>query len=132
GLATPDYRQPMDGSMLWSYEGLTNYLGWLLGARAGLMTPEQSRDHLASIAAVLDARGGRAWRPVEDTGTAAQILYESPDAWQSQRRSVDFYDEGTLIWLEADTVIRQATGGKKTPAHLFKLFLPGPAPSPLP
>jgi predicted metalloprotease with PDZ domain len=131
GLATPDYRQPMDGSMLWAYEGLTNYLGWLLGARAGLMTPEQSRDHLASIAAMLDNRGGKAWRPVEDTGTAAQILYGSPDAWQSQRRSVDFYDEGTLIWLEADTIIRQATGGKKSLDDFCKLFLGGTDSSPM-
>ena len=130
GLATPDFRQPMDGSMLWAYEGLTNYLGWLLGARAGLMTPEQSRDHLASIGATLDNRGGRAWRPVEDTGTAAQILYESPGAWQSQRRSVDFYDEGTLIWLEADTVIREATGGKKSLDDFCKLFLGGSDSSP--
>jgi predicted metalloprotease with PDZ domain len=131
GLATPDYRQPMDGSMLWAYEGLTNYLGWVLGARAGLMTPEQSRDHLASIAAMLDNRGGRAWRPLEDTGTEAQILYESPDAWQSQRRSVDFYDEGTLIWLEADTIIRQATNDKKSLDDFCKVFLGGSDSSPM-
>jgi predicted metalloprotease with PDZ domain len=130
GLATPDYRQPMDGSMLWVYEGLTNYLGYVLGARAGLMTLEQARDRLASIAATLDNRPGRAWRPVEDTGTAAQILYGASDAWENRRRSTDFYDEGTLIWLEADTLIRQRTRGGKSLDDFCRLFLGGTDSSP--
>jgi len=130
GLATPDYRQPMDGSMLWAYEGLTNYLGFVLAARSGLMTPEQARDHLASIAAGLDNRPGRTWRPVEDTGTEAQLLYGASDAWESRRRSTDFYEEGTLIWLEADTVIRQKSRGARSLDDFCKLFLGGTDSSP--
>jgi len=130
GLATPDYRQPMDGSLLWVYEGLTQYLGDVLAARAGLMTPEQARDHIASIAATLDNRPGRAWRPIEDTCIAAQILYEAPDAWESRRRRTDFYDEGALIWLEADTLIRQSTAGGKSLDDFCRLFLGGSDSSP--
>jgi predicted metalloprotease with PDZ domain len=131
GLATPDYRQPMDGSLLWVYEGLTNYLGYVLGARAGLLTPEQARDQLASIAATLDNRPGRAWRPVEDTAVAAQILYDATDAWESRRRKTDFYDEGTLIWLEADALIRQGSAGAKSLDDFCKLFLGGSDSSPM-
>jgi len=35
---------------------------------------------------------------------------------------VDYYEEGALIWLEADTIIRERSGGKKSMddfAHLF-------------
>src|SRR5580704_7918851 len=40
-LATPDYEQPMQDDLLWVYEGLTNYLGFVLTARSGLLTAEQ-------------------------------------------------------------------------------------------
>jgi predicted metalloprotease with PDZ domain len=125
GLATPDFRQPMDGTLLWVYEGLTNYLGFVLAARSGLYAPEETRDHLAGIAATLDNRPGRAWRPLEDTATAVQTLYGGADAWENLRRGVDYYDEGTLIWLEADTLIRQKTGGRKSLDDFCRLFLGG-------
>ena len=43
-LATPDYQQPMQDDLLWVYEGLTNYLGFVLTARSGLLTADQDRD----------------------------------------------------------------------------------------
>jgi predicted metalloprotease with PDZ domain len=57
---------------------------------------------------------GRTWRDLEDTAVAAQLLYGSPEEYRTWRRDTDYYDEGTLIWLEADTIIRQETKGKKT------------------
>jgi predicted metalloprotease with PDZ domain len=114
GLATPDYAQPMQGELLWVYEGLTQYLGNLLPTRAGLLTPDDYRDRVALAAARLDHTAGRAWRPLGDTAVAAQILYGSPGAWHSARRSVDFYDEMILVWLEADTLIRQKTQGQRS------------------
>ncbi len=122
GLATPDYETPMEGNLLWVYEGLTEYFGYVLAARSGLATPEQWHEQLAGIAMTYSYRPGRKWRPLEDTATAAQILYEASVAFSNYRRSVDFYDEGALIWLEADTIIRQKSGGKKSMddfAHLF-------------
>src|SRR5262249_61406380 len=62
GLATPDYQQPMQGDLLWVYEGLTNYLGFVLTARSGLLTEDQDRDDLAITAAALDHLSGRQWR----------------------------------------------------------------------
>ena len=122
GLIRNDYRQPIDSSLVWVYEGLTNYLGDILSARAGLRTPDEFHDQIAWISATLDHRPGRAWRPLVDTATAAQILYDSSHAWQSQRRGVDFYDEGTLIWLEADTLIRQKSGGRKSLDDFCRMF----------
>lgn len=114
GLATPDYQQPMRTDLLWVYEGLTQYLGDVLTVRSGLLTDEQSHEFLASIAAGLDYRAGRTWRPLADTAVAAQLLYAAPASWASWRRSVDFYNEGVLIWLEADVIIRQRTQGRSS------------------
>ncbi len=122
GLATGDFSTPMNGEMLWVYEGLTQYLGNILTARAGLRTMEEFRDQLALRAAELDHRPGRTWRPLQDAADAAQILFGARDDWSSFRRGVDFYDEGTLIWLEADVIIRQQSQGKKTLDDFCKLF----------
>lgn len=131
GLATPNYQEPMKGELLWVYEGLTQYLGNLISARSGLWTPQQYRDHLAQIAADLDHKPGRLWRPLIDTTIAAQVLYGAPGEWNSLRRSVDFYDEGWLIWLDTDTKIRELTGGKRSLDDFCKRFHGGPSTPPM-
>ncbi len=114
GLATPDYQQPMKTRLLWVYEGLTEYLGFVLAGRSGLFTPELSRENFAVIADWARNQQGRTWRPLEDTTTTAPFLYGARTDWASRRRGVDFYDEGALLWLDADTLIREKTEGKKT------------------
>lgn len=126
GLLSPDYQQPMDGSMLWVYEGLTQYMGLLLAARSRLWTPEVYRDNLAIIAAGFDVQPGRTWRPLADTATSAQILFGAADAWRSLRRSVDFYDESVLIWLEVDSIIRAKTNGRASMDDFTRKFHGGP------
>jgi predicted metalloprotease with PDZ domain len=122
GLATPDYQTPMKSELLWVYEGLTQYYGVMLAARSGMMPPGMFRDYLASTAAYLNDRPGRTWRDLQDTAIAVQILYSTPPEGSSWRRSVDYYDEGTLIWLEADTIIRKQTSGKKSLDDFCKKF----------
>jgi predicted metalloprotease with PDZ domain len=104
----------MKGDLLWVYEGLTNYLGEVLASRSGLWSAEEYREALAATAAELDNKAGRTWRPLEDTAVAAQVLYETGDDYGSLRRSVDYYPEGTLIWLEADVTIRRLSNGAKS------------------
>jgi predicted metalloprotease with PDZ domain len=130
-LATPDYEQPMQDDLLWVYEGLTNYLGTVLTARSGLLTLEQARDDLSLTAAALDHTPGREWRNLQDTADAAPELYFSPQAWESWRRSTDFYDEGTLDWLWADVIIRQQSKGKKSLDDFCKLFHGAPSTGPM-
>jgi predicted metalloprotease with PDZ domain len=98
GLATRNYQEPMRGDLLWVYEGMTEYLGNVLAARSGLLSPEQYREALAATAAALDYRRGRTWRPLEDTGRSVQILRLQGPHWESWRRSLDYYPEGELIW----------------------------------
>jgi predicted metalloprotease with PDZ domain len=129
-LTTSDYEQTMQDDLLWVYEGLTEYLGDVLTARSGLRTPQQYRDELARSAAMLDHRPGRTWRNLQDTADAAALLYYTSKEWDSWRRSVDYYDEGELDWLWADSIIRQRTGGKKSMDDFCKLFYGGPSTPP--
>lgn len=130
-LATGDFSSPMKGDLLWVYEGLTEYLGNILTARSGLETDEAYREHLAMIAAEEDNRPGREWRPLQDAADAAQILYGAREDWASYRRSVDYYDEGDLIWLDVDGMIREQTGGKKSLDDFCRLFHGGTDTGPL-
>jgi predicted metalloprotease with PDZ domain len=123
GLATPDYEVPMTGDLLWVYEGLTEYYGFVLAARSQLWTPEQFRGMYAAIAAVHTHRPGRSWRDLEDTAVGVQLWGSA--GWSSWRRGTDYYDEGALIWLEVDTIIRQRSGGTKSLDDFCKIFYGG-------
>ncbi len=130
GLATGDYSSPMKGELLWVYEGLTQYLGEILTPRTGLFSAEEFREKLAMTAAALDRKSGRKWRPLEDTAIAAQLLYDAREDYAEYRRSVDYYDEGTLIWLDADVTIRRLSNGKKSLNDFCRLFHGGPGGAP--
>ncbi|MEA2601661.1 MAG: hypothetical protein QOF89_2653 [Acidobacteriota bacterium] len=114
GLLSPDFQRPMNGSLLWVYEGLTEHLGYLLPARAGLWTPEYYREQIAAVAATLDTETGRNWRPLGDTAVAAQMLYGTPRDGRARRRGVDFYEESIFLWLDVDTLLRERSQGKVT------------------
>src|SRR5580700_719263 len=130
GLATPDYAEPMKGGLLWVYEGLTQYLGQILTPRSGLLTPDEFREDLAITAAALDRKSGQTWRPVEDTAVAAQLLYNAREDYAGYRRGVDYYDEGTMIWLEVDVLIRDLSKGKKSLNDFCRSFEGGPGGAP--
>jgi predicted metalloprotease with PDZ domain len=121
-LTTPDYEKPMQDDLLWVYEGLTSYLGDMLGARSGIRTPEQFRQNLASLAARLDHVPGRTWRNLQDTADGVPSLQGAPPQWESWRRTVDYYDEDVLNWLWVDTIIRQQTHGQKSMDDFCHLF----------
>jgi predicted metalloprotease with PDZ domain len=112
-LWTPDYATPMRDDLLWVYEGQTQFWGYVLGARSGIFTKDQTLDALATIAAHLDATRGRTWRPVADTTRDPIISARRPKGWTDWQRNEDYYNEGLMIWLEADAIIRRGTGGKR-------------------
>ncbi|HLY76107.1 MAG TPA: M61 family peptidase [Planctomycetota bacterium] len=111
-MVTSDFQEAIATRLLWVYEGLTEYLGCVLAARSGIWTADQFRDNLALAADGLANQKGRTWRPLVDTTRAAPILYGARGDWASWRRGVDFYNEGLLLWLEVDAIIRQETKGK--------------------
>ncbi|AXC10441.1 PDZ domain family protein [Acidisarcina polymorpha] len=123
GLYQPDFASPQQGAMLWVYEGMTQFLGNVLAARSSLTSPAQYRDMLAYSAASLDNRPGRQWRPTEDTAVAASVLRGGNPSWSNWRRGQDYYQEGELLWLDADTLIRKTTGDRKSLNDFERIFL---------
>lgn len=114
GLATKNYQDPMVSDLLWVYEGLTSYWAEVLSVRSGLDTLNEFRDRLAGLQALMAYRTGRDWRSLQDTSTAAQLLYGASPHWEAARRSTDFYIEGPLLWLEADSIVRTQTRGRRS------------------
>jgi predicted metalloprotease with PDZ domain len=121
-LWTPDYRTPMRNSLLWVYEGQTQYWGYVLAARSGLLTRQQALDALALDAAIYEARAGRAWRPLSDTTNVPIMADRGRDPWRSWQRGADYYVEGQLIWLDVDTLLRERTEGQKSLDDFAKAF----------
>ena len=131
GIATPNFQEPMRDEMLWVYEGLTEYLSDVLAVRSGLWTNQEFRDELARLAAAMDSHSAREWRSLRDTTISAQLLYYQSRAWAARlRRQDDFYQESALLWLEADTLIRRESKGRKSLDDFCKAFYGGPSSPP--
>lgn len=111
GLWTPDYDVPMDDRLLWVYEGQTSFWDLVLAARSGLQSRELVLGEWARYAATYAEQPGRAWRSVEDTTLDPVMAARKPRSFPSATRAEDYYNEGSLVWLEADMMIRQGTGG---------------------
>jgi predicted metalloprotease with PDZ domain len=122
-LYQDDFSKMQQGSLLWVYEGMTQYLGNVLAARSGLKSQAAYREMLALSAAQLDYKSGREWRPTEDTAIAASILRSEGPAWGNWRRGQDYYQEGELFWLDADTKIRELTNDQKSLTDFLHIFL---------
>jgi predicted metalloprotease with PDZ domain len=113
-LWAPNYNVPMQNSLLWVYEGQTQYWGQVLAARSALRSRQQAFDQLALTAAFYEIQAGRQWRALQDTTNDEIINPRRPQSWRDWQRFEDYYDEGALIWLDADTLIREHSQGKRS------------------
>lgn len=122
-LWTPDYRTPMQGTLLWVYEGQTQFWGYVLGARSGMLSKQDTLDAIAATAANYGVGTlGRTWRALDDTTNDPTIAQRSPQPWRSWQRSEDYYSEGQLIWIDVDRIIRQLSGGKHSIDDFARAF----------
>ena len=124
-LWTPDYHQPMDDRLLWVYEGQTQYWGNVLAARSGLQSADMVLGNLARLAAGYQIQSGRAWRSLEDTTLDPIIAARRPRPYPSRSRVEDYYNEGLLIWLEADMLIRTQSRGQRSLDYFARRFFGG-------
>ena len=121
-LWTPNYNVPMQDSLLWVYEGQTQYWGQVLAARSGLRTRQEALDQLAITAAHYEIQKGRQWRTLQDTTNDEIINPRRPLSWLDWQRFEDYYDEGALIWLDADTWIREHSKGARSLDDFARTF----------
>jgi predicted metalloprotease with PDZ domain len=121
-LWTPNYNVPMQDSLLWVYEGQTQYWGEVLAARSALRTRQQALDELALTAAYFQAESGRQWRALADTTNDEIINPRRPQSWRDWQRFEDYYQEGALIWLDADTLIRERSQNKRSLDDFARAF----------
>jgi predicted metalloprotease with PDZ domain len=122
-LWTPDYRTPMQDELLWVYEGQTQFWGYILGARSGMLSKQDTLHAIASTAATYSTgTPGRAWRPLVDTTNDPIIAARAAIPWRSWQRSEDYYSEGELIWIDVDRIIREQSGGKRSIDDFARAF----------
>ena len=121
-LWTPDYRTPMRGSLLWVYEGQTQFWGYVLQARSGLVSKQDTLDAYAGIAGNYDLAPARQWRNLVDTTNDPVISARRPKGWTSWQRSEDYYNEGLMVWMEVDAMLRQQSGGTKSIDDFARAF----------
>jgi predicted metalloprotease with PDZ domain len=122
-LWTPDYRTPMQDDLLWVYEGQTQFWGYVLGARSGMLSKQDTLDAIAATAASYSVgTPGRRWRALVDTTNDPIVAQRAPQPWRSWMRSEDYYSEGQLIWIDVDRIIRQQSGGKRSIDDFAKAF----------
>lgn len=124
-LWTPNYDVPMRPGLLWVYEGGTQFLGYVLQARAGLVTKGDTLDQYASIMATLDTQPGRQWRPLVDTTYDEAVNGRKAKPFASWQRGEDYYNEGLLIWMEVDSLLREKSGGTKSIDDFASAFFGG-------
>ena len=121
-LWTPNYDVPMRGSLLWVYEGQTQFWGYVLQARSGLVSKQDTLDQYALIAGGYDLAPARQWRPLVDTTNDPTISQRRPKGWTSWQRSEDYYNEGLMVWMEVDAMLRQKSGGAKSIDDFARAF----------
>lgn len=121
-LWRPNFNMPVSNSLLWVYEGQTQYWGHVLAARAGFFNRQQALDDVASLAATYEARVGRLWRPLADTTMDPIIAARRSLPWGTWQRSEDYYSEGRLIWLDVDTLIRERSRGRRSLDDFARAF----------
>jgi predicted metalloprotease with PDZ domain len=122
-LWTPDYRTPMQDEYLWVYEGQDQFWGYVLGARSGMLSKQDTLDAIAATAATYSiGTPGRTWRPLIDTTNDPIIASRASIPWRSWQRSEDYYSEGQLIWMDVDRILRQQSGGKRSIDDFARAF----------
>jgi predicted metalloprotease with PDZ domain len=121
-LWTPDFRTPMRGSLLWVYEGQTQFWGYVLQARSGIVSKQDTLDQYAAIMATYDSQPARQWRDLVDTTNDPVISARRPKGWTSWQRSEDYYNEGLLVWMDVDSLLREKSGGAKSIDDFARAF----------
>lgn len=134
------FRQPADGflsssntptrnSLLWVYEGQTEFWGRVLAARSGMRTLAQTLDKLALDAAAVQLASGRAWKDLADTTNDPLYVTGRTTVWPDWQRRKDYYGEGVLLWLDVHAHLQELSHGAAGIDAFAHRFFAVPRPS---
>jgi len=127
-LWAPTPNVPVSGSLLWMYEGQTEFWGRVLATRAGQFSPAELRDRLAIEAAEIANRPGRAWRPLSDDVNYPAFMLRQAVPWRDWQRRRDYYSEGVMLWLAVDARLRELTHDRRSIDDFAARFFAGATP----
>lgn len=110
---TPTPNIPLQSTLLWVYEGQSEFWGRVIGARAGLRSFDDTLGALALDAAAMANRPGRAWKTLGDSALDSITMPGGVGvSWTDWQRRKDYYAEGVLLWLDIDGILRERSKGK--------------------
>jgi len=113
-----DYQHEMDTRALWFSEGLSNTVGDLLLARAGIVSERQYLDGVAAAIGELQSRPAHHWQSAEESGLDA--WFEGNAFYRMPERSISYYNKGQVLGVLLDLRIRQLTNGRQSLRDLFR------------
>lgn len=124
-LWQPNLNLPVGGSLLWLYEGQTEFWANVMAPRIGLHTFQQSLDALALEAGKSSARAGRQWKSLQDSTIDALYMPGKAVLWRDWQRREDYYGDGVLLWLDVDMRLRELSGDQKSLFDFAATFFGG-------
>lgn len=128
GMITPNFNTPKDTHLLWVYEGMDQYLGKLLHARSGMIATKDKDSFKAALESWAKTvhfhqqQKGRRSISLQDTAASAYLRRGGSSHWRLLNRSQDYYNEGAMLWMEMDAIIRAGSNGQKSFNDFCKAF----------
>jgi predicted metalloprotease with PDZ domain len=127
-LWAPTPNVPVAGSLLWMYEGQTEFWGRVLATRAGQFTLAEVRDRLAMDAAEVATRPGRAWRSLSDDINYPSFMLRQAVPWRDWQRRRDYFRKASCCgWQSMPNCVSAA---KAFAASMISHASSSPAPGP--
>lgn len=129
GMITPNFNTAKDTRLLWVYEGLDQYLGNVLAARAEMnaikdkSSFDESLKRLGRSIQRHFTQTGRKTINLEDTAASSFIRRGGSQNWEHLHRGQDYYNEGAMLWMEIDAIIREKSEGKQSLDNFVRAFL---------
>jgi predicted metalloprotease with PDZ domain len=124
-LWQPNLNLPIGGSLLWVYEGQSEFWADVIAPRVGLQTVQQALDALAMEAAKASTRPGRAWKSLQESTRDPIHMSGKAAYWRDWQRRSDYYGEGVLLWLDVDMLMRELSNERHGLAEFAGTFFDG-------
>ncbi len=120
GLGPFDYHHEATTELLWTMEGVTEYVTRLVLCRAGLIPPEEFLAAMADDMRELELKPGRHVMSLADA--SYNIFANRAQVFVEPNRSISYYLKGCLVGMLLDLEIRRATGHQRSLDDVLRLL----------